>query len=141
MAKSENKTKPTTVSPAAFVAAKAKDAQQLADARALTKLFKELTGKAAKMWGPTIVGFGAYHYVYPSGREGDAPLLGFAFRGSEIVLYVVAGTEAKSLLEKLGKHKSSVSCVYVKRLEDIHVDVLTRIAKASIAETRRLYPA
>jgi hypothetical protein len=141
MAKSKSKTKPTAVSPAAFVAAKSKDPQQAADARSLMRLFKAVTGKPPKMWGPTIVGFGSYHYVYPTGREGDAPLLGFALRGSEIVLYVLAGAEAKALLKKLGKHKSSVACVYIKRLEDVDLDVLEQIAKSSIAETRRQYPA
>jgi hypothetical protein len=76
MGKSENKTKPTAVNPATFLAKAATD-QQLEDGKWLMKLFRELTGKGAKMWGPSIIGFGAYHYVYESGREGDAPLIGF----------------------------------------------------------------
>ena len=141
MARSKNKTKPTRVSPAAFLA-KLEDPQQLADCKELVRLFKEISGKPAKMWGPSIVGFGSYHYVYPSGREGDAPLLGFAPRGRELVLYV--GCEqpgAKGLLKKLGKHKSSVSCLYIRKLEDIDRDVLKELAQASIADVRRRYPA
>ena len=79
MARTENKTQPTKVRPAAFIA-KVANGQQREDCRELTQLFRELTGKPAKMWGPSIVGFGSYHYVYPSGREGDAPLIGFAPR-------------------------------------------------------------
>jgi hypothetical protein len=141
MAKSENKTKPTPVSPAAFLAAKIKDPQQLADSRALVKLFRGLAGKPPKMWGPSIVGFGSYHYIYPSGREGDAPLIGFAPRGKEIVLYLYPHAGSKPLLKKLGKHKSGAGCVYIKALDDVDSGVLRDLATASIAELRRLYPA
>src|SRR5687768_7861924 len=82
-----NKTKPTQASAASFLA-KLTDKRQLADCRELTRLFRELTGKPAKMWGPSIVGFGSYHYVYPTGREGDAPLIGFAPRGNALSLYL-----------------------------------------------------
>lgn len=141
MAKSENKTKPTAVSPAAFLAGKIKDPKQLADSKALTKLFRELTGKPAKMWGPSIMGFGSYHYVYPSGREGDAPLIGFAPRGKEIVLYFYPHAGATPLLKKLGKYKAGAGCVYIKTLADVDSGVLKALATASIAELRRVYPA
>ena len=134
----DNKTKPTKVSVAGFLEKQARP-EQLADCQELVKLFKELTGKTPKMWGPSIVGFGSYHYVYPSGREGDAPLLGFALRGRELVLYVMGCRDQKSLLGKLGKYKASVSCLYIKRLADIDRDVLKRLAEASIEQTRRLY--
>jgi hypothetical protein len=134
----DNKTKPTKVSVADFLKKKARP-EQLADSKELVKLFKELTGKSPKMWGPSIVGFGAYHYVYPSGREGDAPLLGFALRGRELVLYVMGCREEKQLLNRLGKHKSSVSCIYIKQLDDIDRKVLRQLAEASIAQTRKLY--
>jgi Domain of unknown function (DU1801) len=134
----DNKTRPTKVSVAEFLKKKARP-EQLADCQELVKLFKALTGKAPKMWGPSIVGFGAYHYVYPSGREGDAPLLGFALRGRELVLYVLGCREAKPLLSRLGKYKASVSCLYIKRLDDIDRDVLKRLAEASITQTRKLY--
>ena len=140
MAKSENKTKPTTVSPAAFLAAKVKDPGQLEDCRALVKLFRELTGKPAKMWGPSIVGFGSYHYIYPSGREGDAPLIGFAPRGKELVLYLYPHAGANALLKKLGKHKAGAGCLYIKSLEGVDGGVLEQLARASIAELRKKYP-
>jgi hypothetical protein len=140
MAKNANKTKPTSVSPAAFLAAKLEDPKQLADSKALTKLFRELTGKPAKMWGPSIVGFGSYHYIYPSGREGDAPLIGFAPRGKELVLYLYPHPGANALLKKLGKHKAGAGCVYVKSLEDVDRDVLEQLSRASIAELQRRYP-
>jgi hypothetical protein len=135
-----NKTKPTKVSPAGFLA-KLADRQQRADCRELTKLFRELTGKPAKMWGPSIVGFGSYHYVYPSGREGDAPLIGFAPRGRELVLYLCPYPGAKALLKKLGRHKAGAGCVYIKTLDDVDRGVLKQLAKASIAELRRRYVA
>ena len=134
----DNKTKPTKASVAEFLKKKARP-EQLADSKELVKLFKELTGKSPKMWGPGIVGFGAYHYVYPSGREGDAPLLGFALRGRELVLYVMGCREQAQLLKRLGKFKSSVSCIYIKQLEDIDRKVLRQLAEASIAQTRKLY--
>jgi hypothetical protein len=136
----KNKTKPTAVSVADFLKKKTKG-QQLADCQELVKLFKGLTGKPAKMWGPSIVGFGSYHYVYESGREGDAPLLGFAPRGTGLVVYSMCeGSTQKALLKKLGKHTSSVSCIYIKKLDDIDRDVLAKIAKASMEETKARYP-
>jgi hypothetical protein len=140
MAKYENKTKPTKVTPASFLAVKVKDPEQLADCRELIKLFRELTGKPGRMWGPSIVGFDSYHYVYPSGREGDAPLIGFAPRGRELSLYLCPYLEAKPLLEKLGKHKAGAGCLYVRKLDDVDRGVLKEIARASIAELKRRYP-
>ncbi len=90
----ENKTKPTKVSVAAFLK-KAATGQQLKDSQELVKLFKELTGKPAKMWGPSIVGFDSYHYVYPSGREGDAPLIGFSPRKTELSLYMAPNLDGQ----------------------------------------------
>jgi hypothetical protein len=140
MAKNENKTRPTKVTPAAFLAAKVKDADQLADCRELIKLFRALTGKPAKMWGPSIVGFGSYHYVYPSGREGDAPLIGFSPRGRELSLYLCPYLEAKPLLRKLGKHKAGAGCLYIRKLDDVDRGVLEQLARSSIAELKRRYP-
>jgi hypothetical protein len=134
----DNKTKPTKVSVTGFLEKQARP-EQLADCQELVKIFKALTGKAPKMWGPSIVGFGSYHYVYPSGREGDAPLLGFAPRGRELALYVLGCQVAKSQLSKLGKYKVAVSCLYIKRLDDIDRKVLKQLAAASIAEKRELY--
>jgi hypothetical protein len=135
---SGNKTRPTKVSVARFLSRKA-SGEQLADCRELVKLFGTLTRKAPTMWGPSIVGFGSYHYVYPSGREGDAPLIGFAPRGRELSLYLCPYLGAKPLLAKLGRHKAGAGCLYIRRLEDVDRKVLTRLAKASIAELRRRY--
>jgi hypothetical protein len=138
----ENKTKPTKVSPAAFIA-KVANEQRRKDAQELVKLFKEVTGKPPKMWGPSIVGFDQYHYVYESGREGDAPLLAFSPRKSDLVLYVMCekgDEEIQALLAKLGKYRSSVSCLYVKQLADLDRVVLKQLMKKSMAQTRKRYP-
>ena len=137
--KSTNKTKPTPCQRRGLPQEKAKG-QQLADSQELVKMFSDMTGKPPKMWGPSIVGFGKYHYVYESGREGDAPLLGFSPRKPEMVLYVLAGRESEGLKKKLGKHKSSVACIYIKSLDDIDRAVLKQMAVASIAETREPLP-
>jgi hypothetical protein len=136
----ENKTKPTKVSVAAFIA-KVANEQQRKDSQELVKLFKELTGKPAKMWGPSIVGFDSYHYVYESGREGDAPVIGFSPRKAELVLYVAPYANDSGVKAALGKHKAGAGCLYVKKLDDLDRDVLKRLAKASIAELRKRYPA
>jgi hypothetical protein len=135
----ENKTRPTRVSVAAFLKNSA-SGELLKDSQELVKLFRELTGKPAKMWGPSIVGFDSYHYVYPSGREGDAPLIGFAPRKTELSLYLVPGMEASGLHSKLGKHKAGKGCLYIKKLADVDRGVLKALAKASIAELRERYP-
>jgi hypothetical protein len=137
--KSGNKTKPTDVSPAAFIA-KVANEQQRRDCRELMKLFREVTGKPAKMWGPSIVGFGSYHYVYPSGREGDAPLIGFAPRKNELSLYLAPYVDDKGLKAKLGKHTAGAGCLHIKQLADVDRGVLSRLAKASIAALRKRYP-
>lgn len=135
----ENKTQPTKSSVAEFLKKKA-SGDQFADCRELVKLFKEITGKPPKMWGPSIVGFDSYHYVYPSGREGDAPLIGFSPRGRELSIYLCPDLDAKPLLAKLGKHKAGVGCLYVKRLDDVDRKVLKQIAMASVKALRARYP-
>ncbi len=139
MGKNEQKTKPTKVSPAAFLKKVASE-RQLADSKELIKLFRELTGKGPKMWGPSIVGFGSYHYVYESGHEGNAPLLAFSPRKGALVLYMVCGPQDAKLMAKLGKHKAGAGCVYVKKLDDLDRSVLRQVAKNSLAELRRRYP-
>ncbi len=134
----ENKTKPTKVSVPAFLK-KAAKGQQLKDSQELVKLFTALTGKPAKMWGPSIVGFGSYHYVYESGREGDAPLVGFSPRKPKLVLYVTSCLDAKDW-KKLGKTKAGTGCIYVKTLDEIDRDWLKKVASASIAALRKRYP-
>jgi len=112
----ENKTKPTDASVEDYIASRANE-QQRADCRELMALLGKVTQQPAKMWGPSIVGYGSYRYTYESGRTGEAPLAGFAIRGRELVLYVLAeGDRQKSLLSKLGKHKMGKVCLYFKQL-------------------------
>jgi hypothetical protein len=140
VAENKNKTKPTKVSVAAFIA-KVANEQQRKDSKELVKLFKELTGKPAKMWGPSIVGFDSYHYVYESGREGDAPFIGFSPRKPELVLYIARFSGDEAMKANLGKLKASAGCLYVKKLDDLDRGVLRKLAKASIAALRKQYPA
>lgn len=134
----ENKTKPTAVSVEAHLAQIPEN--QRADAQVLVELMTRLTGEGPVMWGPTIVGFGSYHYRYASGREGDAPLAGFASRQRELVVYLLCEGESLALLPELGRHRMTKSCLYIRRLADIRLDILEEIIRASIAEVRRLYP-
>ena len=137
----EPKTKPTPASVDAYIAAIA-DETRVADCKALVRLMTRLTGKKAVMWGPSIVGFDSYHYRYDSGREGDACLMGFSSRGSDIAIYVVSGFDGtQGILASLGKHKTSKACLYVKRLADIDLKALEALLAHSSAEIRRRYPA
>ena len=135
----ENKTKPTDASVEDYIASRANE-QQRSDCRELMTLLEMVTGQPPRMWGPSIVGFGSYRYTYESGRTGEAPLAGFAIRGRELVVYLVAeGVKQKSLLARLGKHKMTKSCLYFKRLADLDKSVLRRLVTNSIADARRRY--
>jgi hypothetical protein len=135
----ENKTRPTKVSVARHIAAIAND-QQRADAKSLATLLRRVTGQSAVMWGPSIIGFGRYHYRYDSGREGDSPLTGFAVRGNGFAIYVTTGFAGhESLLAKLGKYKASKACLYVKRLADIDLKVLEALVMKSVTQMKRRY--
>src|SRR5690606_39770254 len=104
-------------------------------------IFEETTGYEAKMWGPSIIGFGKYHYVYETGHEGDAPLVGFSPRKAKISLYIKTGDpEIDGLLDSLGKHTSGKACVYVNKLDDIDIDVLKEMIRQSVSYTQKLYP-
>ena len=133
------KTKPTDVSVADFIAAVPHEGRR-ADAEALCALMQEVTGYAPVMWGPSIIGFGAYHYRYESGREGDAPLVGFSPRKANLVLYVAPGEDRDAMLARLGKHKTGAGCIYLNRLADVEADVIVEMAKASMAHLKALYP-
>lgn len=135
----ENKTKATGASVDDYLAARASP-EQLADCRELIVLLERMTGQPPLMWGPSIVGFGSYRYTYASGHSGVAPLTGFAIRGRDIVLYLVAedATQA-ALLARLGKHKMTKSCLYFKRLGDLERQALEQLLVNSIAEVRRRY--
>ncbi len=111
------------------------------DAYQLLDIFTETTGYPAKMWGPSIIGFGSYHYKYASGHEGDAPLVGFSPRKAKISLYFAPGqTKREELLKDFGKHTSGKGCVYINKAADINVDVLKQLIKESIAFLQKTYP-
>lgn len=115
--------------------------QKKNDSYQLIELMESITGHPAKMWGPTIIGFGNYHYRYASGHEGDAPLLGFSPRKSALSLYVYSGLkEHEPLLEGLGKFTIGKACMYVKKLADIDIDKLSVIMKASLQYLYDTYP-
>ena len=135
-----NKTKPTGASVKDYLASRASD-QQLADCRQLMALLKRVTRKTPYMWGPSIVGFGTYHYAYESGRTGDAPLTGFAVRGRDLVVYLMAeGKTQQSLLSRLGKHSMGKSCLYFRQLSDLDISVLEKLVMNSVADLKRRYP-
>ncbi len=132
----EAKTKPTKVSVTEFIAS-VPDERRRKEARVLLKVFKAATGKRPVMWGPSIVGYGSYHYKYASGHEGDCCLTGFSPRKAAISIYILAGfAEYGALLKKLGPHKKSVGCLYLKRLDDVDLQVLERMIRASIADIK-----
>jgi len=133
----ENKTKPTDASVEDYIASRASE-QQRSDCRELMILLKMVTRQPPRMWGPSIVGFGSYRYTYESGRTGEAPLTGFAIRGRELVVYLVAESDRqKSLLSRLGKHRMGKVCLYFKQLADLDKSVLRQLVTNSITEGRR----
>jgi hypothetical protein len=135
----ENKTKPTDASVEDYIAVRGSE-QQRADCRELIALLKKVTQQPPRMWGPSIVGFGSYRYTYESGHTGEAPLTGFAIRGRELVIYLVAErAEQKSLRSRLGPHKMGKSCLYFKRLADLDKSVLQKLVAGSVAGVRRRY--
>ncbi len=111
------------------------------DAYRLLDIFTETTGYPAKMWGPSIIGFGSYHYKYDSGHEGDAPLVGFSPRKAKISLYFATGdTERVALLKEFGKHTSGKACVYINKVADIDVEVLKALINQSVTFLKERYP-
>lgn len=135
----ENKTKPSDASVEDYIASRA-SAQQKADCRELMALLRRVTRKTPRMWGPSIVGYGSYRYTYESGRTGEAPLAGFAIRGRELVIYVLAeGPVQEALLSRLGKYRMGKVCLYFKQLADLDRAVLEKLVMGSVAEVRRRY--
>jgi len=117
-----------------FINAYVDNDQKKADSLRLVALMREWSGSEPKMWGPTIIGFGSYHYKYASGHEGDAPIIGFSPRKAAFSLYVFSPTEeSKKLLGELGKFKMGKACIYVKKLSDINISTLEKLSKISIA--------
>lgn len=115
--------------------------QESADSKALIKIMQKVTGEKAKLWGPSIIGFGSCHYVYESGREGDMPLAAFSPRKPAIVVYGMNFEGAEDLLAKLGKCKDSKSCLYLKKLADVDQSVLETMITKSVAASRKKYQA
>lgn len=127
------KTQPTGESVAAFLDAVA-DPQRRADCKVVAAMMKKATGVAPKMWGASLVGFGAYRYRYDSGREGDWPVVAFAPRKTDLTVYIMPGFDRYAgLLGRLGKHKTGKSCLYLKRLADVDTAVLGELIEASVA--------
>ncbi|HWL40294.1 MAG TPA: DUF1801 domain-containing protein [Gemmatimonadaceae bacterium] len=134
------KTKPTKVSAESHIAAVANE-EQRNDAQTLVALMRRVTKQEPKMWGPSIVGFGSYHYRYASGHEGDSALAAFAVRGRELVVYIAAAFEGRDvLLAKLGEHKIGKVCVYIRRLANVDLKVLEKLVAQSVADTKSRYP-
>lgn len=136
----ELKTKVTEESVKAFLD-KVEPETKKADSFALLKIFEEVTGEKAKMWGSAIVGFGLYHYKSErSSQEGDWPRTGFSPRKAALTLYVMLGLGNKKLLDKLGKHKTSKGCLYINKLADVDESVLKKIIKHNLDEMGKQYP-
>jgi nucleoid DNA-binding protein len=141
MSKAQNKTTETNNSVEEFLRS-VTDETKRNDSLQLVQLMQQHTGFTAKMWGPAIVGFGSYHYKYASGREGDAPLVGFSPRAKEISLYFAQDfPEKEKLLPLLGKHRTGAGCVYIKNLQHIHIEVLAQLITASVRHLQQQYPA
>lgn len=142
----EAKTKPTEISVLEFLKANT-EGLKYQDCLDLVELMEKLTGKKAKMWGPSIVGFGKYHYKYATGHEGDMAAVGFSPRKTNLTLYIVTGfgylmdknSGAQDLMAKLGKYKKGKACLYFKKLSDLNIDILTEIIVQSLDYLKKNY--
>ena len=135
----ELKTKQTKASVAAFLST-VTDKTKRADCKLVAKMMREATGKRAKLWGTSIVGFDSYDYTYESGRSGTWPICGFSPRAQNISIYIMPGFKKfEKLMMKLGKFKTGRSCLYIKNLDDVDLKVLNTLIKASVKEMRRIY--
>ena len=143
MAKSTPKTLPTEVPVATFLATVADPARR-ADCETLVRLMQAATGERGRMWGGAIVGFGTYRYLYASGHGGDWPVVAFSPRKTDLSVYIMPGFDRHAeLLQRLGKHKTGKSCLTLKRLADVELDVLRQLIEASVAEMapQRVFPS
>lgn len=136
----ENKTKPTAISVSDFIAAIENDTRR-EDAETLLKVFKKATGWKAQMWGPTIIGFGAYAYTYESGHSGSSCVVGFSPRKTNLAIYVAGFPGKAELLKKLGKHKGGDGgCLYINKVADVDFAVIEQILKAGVIERKKAWP-
>lgn len=135
-----NSTVPTGTDPIDFLNAVVPERRKR-DGLALDSLFREVTGFAPVMWGPSIVGYGSYAYTYDSGRSGTAPATGFSPRKANVVVYIMPGyTDFGHILEDLGKHRLGKSCLYINKLADIDMDALARLVRAGLDDLNRTWP-
>lgn len=133
------KTKPEKTDPKDFIAS-VESNQKRRDAEKLLEIMTKITGEKPVMWGPSMIGFGSYHYKYESGREGDWFLTGFSPRKANLSIYIMAGfSRYDELMANLGKYKTGVSCLYVKKLDDIELDVLKELIKQSLIYMKKKY--
>lgn len=136
----ELKTQKHVGSVSAFLNAVPNDTRRQ-DAKVVLKLLEKVTGKKAKMWGPSIIGFDEYHYKYASGHEGDMCMIGFSPRAQALTLYMMPGfTHQEKLLEKLGKHKTGKGCLYVNKLADVDLAVLEQMMRDAYTWMQQKYP-
>lgn len=134
----EPKTKPTDASVQEFLGSVDNDRRR-EDGFALLEMMREVTGEEPRMWGPSIVGFGSYHYKYQSGREGDTIVAGFSPRKQNLTLYLTGGLdEYGELLGRLGKHKTGKGCLYINKLQDVDLNTLRELIRQSVEEARRM---
>jgi hypothetical protein len=138
MAHKPNKTVALPDSVVDFINAQPENRRE--DCFRLIELFKKITGEEAVMWGKSIVGFGQYHYKYDSGREGDMLLAGFSPRKQNLTIYIMAGFAQHDIVKRLGKFTTGKSCLYVKKLDDIDINVLTELVEWSIKKIKEIYP-
>lgn len=137
---SGNKTKPTAVGPREYIAS-IEPERRRREGEILLDLFGKTTGWQPRMWGPSMIGYGEYHYKYDSGREGDFMATGFSPRKAKLSIYILPGyTDYAPILARLGKHSHGKSCLYVNKLDDIDLDVLAELITAGIADLSRKYP-
>ena len=136
----ENKTKPTSLGVEEFLSL-VEPAGRRADAQRLEQLFREVTGFEPQMWGPSIVGYGRYHYTYESGREGHNLATGFSPRKANLVVYIMPGyTDFGHILKDLGKHKLGKSCLYLGALKNVDLEVLRRLIRAGLDDLDKIWP-
>ena len=138
MAKATAKTVVTKQPVSSFVKT-IEDPKRQEDCKAIIDIMQKATGLEPVMWGPAIIGFGSYHYVYESGHEGDAPLVAFSPRKSEFALYIANFDGKDDLLEKFGKYKRAKACVYIKKIEDIKTDILKKMTVEAVKFIRKKY--
>ena len=139
MAKAKNKTTANKLSLSTFLNG-IEDNQKRKDAKAIAKLMKEVTGENPVMWGKSIVGYGQYHYIYDSGREGDFLIIGFSPRKASLTIYIMPGYQNYGdLMKTLGPHKLGKSCLYIRKLENIHLPTLKKLIKRGYTDMKKKY--